>query len=997
MRVAIVAECFLPEVNGVTNSVLRIIEHLERTGHQAMVIAPGCRARPLPFHTGKRVPAFALPLYRSLSVGIPTGRVLNLLEGFSPDMVHLAAPVVLGAAGARAARLLDVPSVAVYQTDLAGFARRYGAKAAAPALWRWLGWVHGQADLTLAPSTPAAWELRQHGVPRVACWARGVDLERFHPDHRSPLLRKRLAPHGEVLVGYVGRLAKEKQVHLLSHLRGISGTRVVVAGDGPTRAALEQNLPGVTFLGFLSGVALSQALAALDVFVHTGVDETFCQSIQEALASGVPVVAPASGGPMDLVQHGDNGWLYPAHKPELLRGAVEALVTDPTRRRAMAARARPSVERRTWDALGEELVGHYHAVTGAAAGRGSGGWPDHGRPTGRIAQVANFYGPQSGGLRTTVDMLGRGYVAAGFERVLVVPGERHRDEQTPAGRRITLKAPAVPGGGGYRFFPDWRPVAAVLSRVGIDRLEVSDKLTLAPLGPWATRRGIPALLLSHERLDAILAPRLPRWAAGTAALAGAADRCNRRLAAAFPTVVAASAFSCEEWERIGADHVIRVPLGVDLAAFRPVPRAQRSGPAQLVSVGRLSKEKRPDLALATLRELVDAGVAARLTMVGAGPESERLARTAEARHLPVEFPGHIQRPGPAGPAAGRGRCGAGPVPGRGLRAGRAGSPGVRHAGGDRRRWGGSRVAGHRVRRLGPGPAVGPGRGRRPRVDLAARMGPPGGPAPGRAVPLVDHGDGHVGRPPALDSDRGGAVRVIPGPAEPTVVRPLAAGDDAGVRRLFRDTICLGRPLPFAVPQWAAYESLCLDWYLHQGRADAGVLVDDGDITGYALVCTDAGGYQRWQRGQAAQFSYLAATELLTRRMAPDASKFLRLRLQDGWDLWRQGAVTPLAAHAHLNLAPGSRATQAGRQLADHVDRRCRAAGLPGWFGEMNAVVGHRTRALERLGATVVHRAPNHTLSWLLGQPVERLTVARPLPDPVRRAPSDAVTRAAVVA
>ena len=364
MRVAIVAECFLPEVNGVTNSVLRVLEHLERTGHQAMVIAPGCGPDHYLSTPVERVPGFALPLYRSLSIGIPTGQVLNQLEGFSPDVVHLAAPTVLGAAGARAARLLGLPIVAVYQTDLAGFVRRYGLSAAAPAVWAWLSWVHRQADLTLAPSTPAAWELRAHGVPRVACWARGVDLERFHPQHRSAMLHRRLAPEGEVVVGYVGRLAREKQLHLLSHLRGLPGVRLVVVGEGPARAELQRALPEVTFLGFQTGAALSQSIASLDVFVHTGVDETFCQSIQEALASGVPVVAPASGGPLDLVHHGDNGWLYPAAKPELLRGAVETLVLDPSLRRSMAARARPSVEQRTWETLGDELLGHYERLTG---------------------------------------------------------------------------------------------------------------------------------------------------------------------------------------------------------------------------------------------------------------------------------------------------------------------------------------------------------------------------------------------------------------------------------------------------------------------------------------------------------------------------------------------------------------------------------------------------------------------------------------------------------
>lgn len=255
MRVAIVAESFSPEINGVTNSVLRVIEQLERTGHQALVIAPGCgpdRYRSTPV---ERVPGFALPMYRSLSIGIPTGAVLNQLEGFSPDVVHLAAPTVLGAAGMRAARLLGIPTVAVYQTDLAGFARRYNMGFSAGICWNWLAWIHRQADLTLAPSTAAAWELRANGVERVVVSARGIDPVRFHPQHRSPMLRRRLAPDGEVLVGYVGRLAREKQLHLLAGLKDLPGAKMVFVGHGPARPTLEQLLPDASFVGFLTGNA----------------------------------------------------------------------------------------------------------------------------------------------------------------------------------------------------------------------------------------------------------------------------------------------------------------------------------------------------------------------------------------------------------------------------------------------------------------------------------------------------------------------------------------------------------------------------------------------------------------------------------------------------------------------------------------------------------------------------------------------------------------------
>ena len=137
-------------------------------------------------------------------------------------------------------------------------------------------------------------------------------------------------------------------------------------GDGPARRRLERRLPGATFLGYRSGTELARIVASLDVFVHTGPHETFCQAVQEALAAGVPVVAPASGGPLDLVTHGVTGWLYPAGDPSVLRQAVATLAADVRLRREMGAAARASVSGRSWAAVGEQLIGYYLQVTGAS-------------------------------------------------------------------------------------------------------------------------------------------------------------------------------------------------------------------------------------------------------------------------------------------------------------------------------------------------------------------------------------------------------------------------------------------------------------------------------------------------------------------------------------------------------------------------------------------------------------------------------------------------------
>ncbi len=290
----------------------------------------------------------------------------------------LAAPFVVGHRGLVVARRLGLPTVAVYQTDVAGFASAYGLGLTARAAWRWTCRLHGQADRTLSPSSWATEALRARGVPRVHPWARGVDAVRFTPAKRDDRLRATLAPGGELLVGFVGRLAPEKQVDRLAVLADLPGTRLVVVGNGPSEDRLRAVLPDAAFLGFRDGEELARIYASLDLFAHTGPSETFCQAVQEAMASGLPVVAPDAGGPRDLVLPGRTGYLVPprpdgldpadpasVHADARLRAAVLAL-TDPTTRARFGVAARQAVLRRTWSAVGEELVGHYAEVIGSA-------------------------------------------------------------------------------------------------------------------------------------------------------------------------------------------------------------------------------------------------------------------------------------------------------------------------------------------------------------------------------------------------------------------------------------------------------------------------------------------------------------------------------------------------------------------------------------------------------------------------------------------------------
>lgn len=259
----------------------------------------------------------------------------------------------------------------------------------------------------------------------------------------------------------------------------------------------------------------------------------------------------------------------------------------------------------------------------------------------RVVQVANFYGPRSGGLRTAVDRLGAEYCAAGHDVFLVVPGPVAERCTLPSGVvRISLPARLIPFTGGYRaVLPG--PVTALIERLAPDALEVSDRLTLRSLGTWGRDHDVATVMISHERLDRLVGQVLPGPLAR--AIANAA---NRRTAADYDAVVCTTAFARKEFDRIHAGNVVTVPLGVDLDQFHPSRRSPAvrerwASPGQtlLVHCGRLSVEKHAHRSIDTVAALRDSGVDARLVVVGEGPMRTRLQR--QAARLPVHFTGYI--------------------------------------------------------------------------------------------------------------------------------------------------------------------------------------------------------------------------------------------------------------------------------------------------------------------------------------------------------------------
>jgi phosphatidylinositol alpha 1,6-mannosyltransferase len=366
MRVAIVTESFLPKVNGVTNSVLRVLETIKQNEFEAIVIAPTSVSEK---HLGFNVYTANTISLMQFPVAMPGPSISKVLEDFAPDVIHVAAPFLLGAQAIGWGQRNFVPTVAIYQTDVAGYLERYNLAFARPAMEKMVYAIHQNATLNLAPTKIAADYLKSLGLGGVRIWGRGVDLDLFNPENAnhedSIAFKSRHAPNGEKLVGFVGRLAAEKQVGRMAELFGLDGVRFVVIGDGPERQKLESAFEGypVSFTGTMTGLDLARAYAALDVFVHFGTEETFGQTIQEAQATGVPVIAPNVGGPSQLIESGKTGLLVNPDEPLAYREAVSYLLGSLGVSTEISKLAVQSVQGRSWSSNNAKLIQYYQEAS----------------------------------------------------------------------------------------------------------------------------------------------------------------------------------------------------------------------------------------------------------------------------------------------------------------------------------------------------------------------------------------------------------------------------------------------------------------------------------------------------------------------------------------------------------------------------------------------------------------------------------------------------------
>jgi phosphatidylinositol alpha 1,6-mannosyltransferase len=375
-RVALFTGAYNHIADGVSLTLNRLVEYLERQGVAVRVFAPTVDDPPLD-HAGTLVPVPSVPLpgrseYR-FTLGLTPG-VREELEAFDPTLVHVATPDLLGRHALSWGQSADVPVVASYHTHFGSYLKYYHLDLLESALWSYLRRFYRQCDQVYVPSAAMAGVLRDHGITEgLHLWERGVNTDRFTPDRRSLDWRR---AHGiaddEVVVTFVSRLVREKGLGVYADVierleRQDVPHRSLVVGDGPAREEMEARLPNTTFTGFLEGDDLARAYASSDVFLFPSDTETFGNVTLEAMASGLPTVCARAAGSRDLVNDGVTGRLCPPGDVSAFTEAVRELVQNTSLRDRMHSAAHERAQDFTWDTILGKMDRYYDEVLGRRA------------------------------------------------------------------------------------------------------------------------------------------------------------------------------------------------------------------------------------------------------------------------------------------------------------------------------------------------------------------------------------------------------------------------------------------------------------------------------------------------------------------------------------------------------------------------------------------------------------------------------------------------------
>ncbi|HWT76517.1 MAG TPA: glycosyltransferase family 1 protein [Mobilitalea sp.] len=369
MKVALFADTYLPQINGVTNTLSKLLHYYEASGIEYKVFAPKYYEKE-PEHNIERFLSMKFIFYPENRVALPNSfRIASVLSDFQPDIIHIMTEFSMGLAGLNYGKKHGIPTISNYTTNFSIYADYYNIQFLKQPLWNYFRWFHTQNDITLCPSVAAQKLLLSNGIPNTRLFSRGIDFKSFHPMHRNNELRKQLGITGKTAFLYVGRVSAEKDLDILCkayqsiHSKYRDQAVMIITGDGPYLEQCRSALPPDTiFTGYLRGKDLSEIYASCDIFVCPSSSETFGNVILEAMASGIPVIGADAGGVGEVIRHGETGLKFSPRDSRDLEKCMSVLLEDYIMRVYLSENGREFSLNRSWDKIFDSLMDIYHEV-----------------------------------------------------------------------------------------------------------------------------------------------------------------------------------------------------------------------------------------------------------------------------------------------------------------------------------------------------------------------------------------------------------------------------------------------------------------------------------------------------------------------------------------------------------------------------------------------------------------------------------------------------------
>ena len=369
MRVAICSDTFLPQVNGVTNTLDKLLKYLEKKGHQYKMFAPEDEKEYF-YHNVERFKSIKFWLYPECRFSLPNYfQMHSTLRKFQPDIIHLVTPFNIGLGGLQYALKYHIPLVSSYHTNFTKYLYYYNLSFLESVIWKYFYWFHSFCSKNYCPSVNTMQELKKQGFKNLEIWDRGIDVSLFSPANRNEELREKLGISEKIVFIYVGRLAAEKNLDVLMRALRLLNSKyeekicLLVVGDGPLAANMRKEAPAnVIFTGYKKGKELCELYASADIFAFPSSTETYGNVVLEAMASGLPAVCAQAGGVLENCCDGENSLLFTPGDHDDLAAHLQALVVNEQLRNNLAAGARKHALAKGWEQVFARLLGSYNEV-----------------------------------------------------------------------------------------------------------------------------------------------------------------------------------------------------------------------------------------------------------------------------------------------------------------------------------------------------------------------------------------------------------------------------------------------------------------------------------------------------------------------------------------------------------------------------------------------------------------------------------------------------------